>query len=75
MYVGTREDNLAEALAIAAEQVADIAGGNLPARELERAQENLKGRMMLGMESTSDADDPARQGAGHRHPRCSRSTG
>src|SRR3954468_21876803 len=34
VYLGTREDNLAEALKITAEQIADIAGGNLPAREL-----------------------------------------
>ena len=53
IYVGTREDNLGEALAIASEQVADIAAGNLTAKELERAQENLKGRLTLGMESTS----------------------
>ena len=53
MYVGTREDNLAEALAIAAEQIADIASGNLPDRELDRAKENLKGRILLSMESTS----------------------
>jgi predicted Zn-dependent peptidase len=53
VYVGTREDNLAEALAITAEQLADIAAGNLSERELRRAQENLKGRLMLGMESTS----------------------
>jgi predicted Zn-dependent peptidase len=53
IYVGTREDNLAEALAIASEQVADLAAGNLARKELKRAQENLKGRLMLGMESTS----------------------
>jgi predicted Zn-dependent peptidase len=53
VYLGTREDNLAEALKIAADQIADIAGGNLPARELERAKENLKGRILLSMESTS----------------------
>ena len=53
VYLGTREDNLAEALAITAEQIADIAGGNLPDRELERAKENLKGRILLSMESTS----------------------
>ena len=53
IYVGTREDNLGEALAIASEQVADIAAGNLTAKELKRAQENLKGRLTLGMESTS----------------------
>ena len=53
IYVGTREDNLGEALAIASEQVADIAAGNLTVKELKRAQENLKGRLTLGMESTS----------------------
>jgi predicted Zn-dependent peptidase len=53
IYVGTREDNLAEALTITIEQIADIGGGNLPARELERAKENLKGRVLLSMESTS----------------------
>jgi predicted Zn-dependent peptidase len=53
IYVGTREDNLSEALTIAVEQIADIAGGNLPDRELHRAKENLKGRLVLSMESTS----------------------
>jgi predicted Zn-dependent peptidase len=53
VYLGTREDNLADALTITAEQIADIAGGNLPERELERAKENLKGRILLSMESTS----------------------
>jgi len=53
IYLGTREDNLGDALVIAAEQIADIAAGNLPARELERAKENLKGRILLSMESTS----------------------
>jgi predicted Zn-dependent peptidase len=53
VYIGTREDNLAGALAIAVEQIADIAGGNLPERELHRAKENLKGRIVLSMESTS----------------------
>jgi predicted Zn-dependent peptidase len=53
VYLGTREDNLADALAITAEQIADLAGGNLPERELARAKENLKGRILLSMESTS----------------------
>ena len=53
VYLGTREDNLADALAITAEQIADIAAGNLRDRELERAKENLKGRILLSMESTS----------------------
>src|SRR3954449_5648558 len=53
VYVGTREDNLAGALAITVEQIADIAAGNIPERELYRAKENLKGRVVLSMESTS----------------------
>ena len=32
IYLGTREENLAEGLAIAAEQIADIAAGNVPRR-------------------------------------------
>src|SRR6476646_1201599 len=53
IYLGTREENLGEALAIAAEQIADVAAGNVPEGELERAKENLKGRILLSMESTS----------------------
>jgi predicted Zn-dependent peptidase len=53
VYLGTREDNLADALAIAVEQVAEIAAGGLTAAELGRAKENLKGRILLSMESTS----------------------
>jgi predicted Zn-dependent peptidase len=53
LYVGTREENLDECLAIAAEQIEDIAAGNLKPNELERAKENLKGRILLSMESTS----------------------
>ncbi|HEX4518489.1 MAG TPA: pitrilysin family protein [Gaiellaceae bacterium] len=53
IYIGTREDNLSEALAIAVDEIADIAAGNLRAGELSRAQENLKGRLLLSMESTS----------------------
>jgi predicted Zn-dependent peptidase len=54
LYVGTREENLTECLTIAAEQIADIAAGNLKPNELERAKENLKGRILLSMESTAN---------------------
>jgi predicted Zn-dependent peptidase len=54
VYLGTREENLATCLEITAEQIADIAAGNLREQELERAKENLKGRIMLSMESTSN---------------------
>jgi predicted Zn-dependent peptidase len=54
LYVGTREENLDDCLAIAAEQIEDVAAGNLKPNELERAKENLKGRILLSMESTSN---------------------
>ena len=54
IYIGTREDNLAACLEIASEQIGEIAEGKLRAEELQRAKENLKGRIMLSMESTSN---------------------
>ncbi len=54
LYVGTREENLAACLEIAAEQIADVAAGNVREGELERAKENLKGRIVLSMESMSN---------------------
>jgi predicted Zn-dependent peptidase len=54
VYVGTREENLGPCLEITAEQLRDIADGNIRPRELARAKENLKGRIMLSMESTSN---------------------
>jgi predicted Zn-dependent peptidase len=53
IYVGTREDNLAECLEIAVAELSDIAGGNVRPDELDRAKENLKGRILLSLESTS----------------------
>jgi predicted Zn-dependent peptidase len=53
VYVGTREENLGPCLEIAVEQLADIGAGNLRPEEISRAKENLKGRIMLSMESTS----------------------
>jgi predicted Zn-dependent peptidase len=53
-YVGTREENLDVCLEIAAAELADVAAGNLRRNELERAKENLKGRIVLSMESTSN---------------------
>jgi predicted Zn-dependent peptidase len=54
IYVGTREDNLAECLTVTAAELGDVAAGNLRAGELERAKENLKGRLLLSLESTSN---------------------
>ena len=53
IYVGTREDNLGECFEIVARELADVAGGGVRAGELERAKENLKGRILLSLESTS----------------------
>jgi predicted Zn-dependent peptidase len=54
VYIGTREDNLGACLEIASEQIGEIADGKLRTDELQRAKENLKGRIMLSMESTSN---------------------
>jgi len=54
IYVGTREDNLAECLTVTAAELEDVAAGNLRSGELERAKENLKGRLLLSLESTSN---------------------
>ncbi len=53
-YVGTRAENLADCLDIAQEQITEIAEGKLRKGELERAKENLKGRILLSMEATSN---------------------
>jgi predicted Zn-dependent peptidase len=54
IYLGTREENVGPCLEICAEQLGEIAAGKLHPRELERAKENLKGRIVLSMESTSN---------------------
>ncbi|HYX89336.1 MAG TPA: pitrilysin family protein [Gaiellaceae bacterium] len=54
VYIGTREDNLVPCLEITSEQITEIAAGNVRPEELARAKENLKGRIMLSMESTSN---------------------
>jgi predicted Zn-dependent peptidase len=53
-YVGTREENLSACLEIAANELADVAAGRLRTNELARAKENLKGRIVLSMESTAN---------------------
>jgi predicted Zn-dependent peptidase len=53
-YVGTRAENLADCLEIASEQITEVAEGRFRNGELDRAKENLKGRILLSMESTSN---------------------
>jgi predicted Zn-dependent peptidase len=54
LYVGTREENLVPCLEIVARELCDVADGNVSPGELERAKENLKGRLLLSLESTSN---------------------
>jgi predicted Zn-dependent peptidase len=54
VYVGTREENLRACLEIVAEQIEAVAAGDVSEEELARAKENLKGRIMLSMEMTSN---------------------
>ncbi len=52
VYLGTREDNLATACEIIGTELRRIGGEPLPADELQRAKDHLKGRLVLGMESS-----------------------
>ncbi len=52
LYVGTRADNLAPALEVVAQELARLQRDPASAEELERAKENLKGRIVLSLEST-----------------------
>ena len=53
IYVGTREENLRECLDVIAAELRDVGAGNLRDGELDRAKENMKGRLLLSLESTS----------------------
>jgi predicted Zn-dependent peptidase len=52
LYVGTRPDNLAEALAVVGTELGRLLEEPATAEELHRAKENLKGRVVLALEST-----------------------
>ena len=53
IYVGTRPDNVAEAMEIIGRELSAVAERGITADELERARESVKGRTTLSMESTS----------------------
>jgi predicted Zn-dependent peptidase len=50
-YLGTREDNLATSCEILAAELRRMAEQPVPAEELRRAKDHLKGRLVLGLES------------------------
>ncbi|HET6831757.1 MAG TPA: pitrilysin family protein [Solirubrobacterales bacterium] len=53
MYVGTREDNVAEACEVIAAELESLRSTPVEPAELERAKEHVKGRTVLVLESTS----------------------
>jgi predicted Zn-dependent peptidase len=52
LYVGTRADNVTEALAVVGRELGRVRDEPPTAEELGRAKENLKGRVVLALEST-----------------------
>ena len=52
LYVGTRPENLAEALETIARELERFVEDPASEEELDRSRENLKGRMVLSLEST-----------------------
>jgi predicted Zn-dependent peptidase len=53
LYVGTRPDNLSEALATIAAELERVVEDPASPQELDRSRENLKGRVALSLESTT----------------------
>jgi predicted Zn-dependent peptidase len=53
LYVGTRGDNVQEACEIIGRELASVHANGITDDELDRAKENVKGRMVLSSESTA----------------------
>ena len=53
IYLGTRGDNVATSLEVVAAELDRLREDGVTAEELDRARENVKGRTVLAMESTS----------------------
>jgi predicted Zn-dependent peptidase len=52
LYLGTRPENVAQALAVVGSELVRVREQAVTAEELDRAKENLKGRVVLALEST-----------------------
>jgi len=52
VYVGTRADNVGEAVKVIADELRKVVSEPVSEEELGRAKENVKGRMVLSFEST-----------------------
>ena len=53
LYLGTRPDNVAPALQVVADELERLRRDGFTAEELERSKQNVKGRMVLSLESTA----------------------
>jgi predicted Zn-dependent peptidase len=53
LYVGTRPDNVAEAMDVIGNELRRLQEDGVSAEELERARDNVKGRTVLSMESSA----------------------
>jgi predicted Zn-dependent peptidase len=53
LYLGTRPDNVGEAMRVVAAELDRLRAEPATLEELTRAKENVKGRMVLGLESTA----------------------
>jgi predicted Zn-dependent peptidase len=53
LYLGTRPDNLREALSVVGRELEHLLAEPATAEELARSKENVKGRIVLALESTS----------------------
>ena len=53
VYLGTREDNLNEAAEVMARELRRMGEEPVPAAELDRAKQHLKGRLVLSLESAA----------------------
>lgn len=53
IYLGTRPDNVIPALQVVADELAGLRAHGVTADELHRSKENVKGRIVLSLESTA----------------------
>jgi predicted Zn-dependent peptidase len=54
IYVGTRQDNVAQAMSVIGSELDRLQGDGITEEELVRAREHVKGRVVLSMESTAN---------------------
>jgi predicted Zn-dependent peptidase len=53
LYLGTRPDNVGRALKVVGDELDKLLADGVTAEELERSKENVKGRVVLSLESTT----------------------